>query len=323
MAKLNTLKESSTHRIIVYGAPKTGKSELVGKLAEFYDLIWVDLENGHSVLHKLPETWKQRIEIVNIRDTKSYPIAAETCLKMVKGPVSICEVHSKVGCMICTREEVKVCKDAPKEEHGDIHASFFIDLDIPEMGPEKIVVFDSLTQLSNSIISHITKKQPDDYKLNYDDWGNLAKLLDVFLSEIQQAGYNVIVISHEQEIEGENKKKSLTPVGGTRNYSRNVAKFFDHVVYCERKNKKHVFASSTTYATNILTGSRSDVKIEDGGDDASLLAIFKPELYAQRIAASSGAPSVTATKTGSSVSKSPVKASTAAILAKLKNQKKK
>ena len=70
------------------------------------------------------------------------------------------------------------------------------------------------------------------------------------------------------------------PVGGTRNFSRNVAKYFDHVIYAERKNKKHVFSSSTTCATTILAGSRTGVVMETEAE-ASLLQIFKPELYAK------------------------------------------
>ena len=142
----------------------------------------------------------------------------------------------------------------------------------------RLIVFDSLTQLSNSAVAFITKSQPDDYKLNYDDWGNLGKLLDIFLSHIQQAKYNVVVISHETEAETEGKKKTLVPVGGTRNFSRNIAKYFDHVIYAERKNKKHVFASSSCYATTILTGSRTDAVME-AGEKPSLLTIFKPELF--------------------------------------------
>jgi len=278
MAKLNTKKSSQTHRVLVYGAPKTGKTQLAGDLAEHYDLLWIDLENGHETLFKLPESWQKRIELINLPDTRSYPIAIETCLKMVKGPVSICEQHGKVGCMLCVKKEKEVCKEQPKEEHGDIHDSFFTDIDLPHLDHNSVVVFDSLTQLTNSAIASIIKNEPDDYKLTYNDWGNLGKLLDIFLSHIQQAGYNVIVISHETEAETEGKKKTLVPVGGTRNFSRNVAKYFDHVIYAERKNKKHMFASSTQYATNILTGSRTDVCMEEG-DKPSLLAIFKPELF--------------------------------------------
>lgn len=262
MAKLNTKSASKTHRIIIYGAPKTGKSLIAGKLAEYYNLLWVDMENGHETLFQLPESWQERVELIDIPDTRSFPIAIETCLKMVKGAVDICEEHGKVSCMICRKEKAPV-----------------ISVDLPHLDHNSVVVFDSLTQLSNSAIAFITKGKPDDYKLDYDDWGNLGKLLDIFLSHLQQAKYNVVVISHEAEAETEGKKKTLVPVGGTRNFSRNIAKYFDHVIYAERRNRKHVFASSTQYSNTILTGSRTDTTIEDG-DTPSLLCIFKPELYA-------------------------------------------
>ena len=272
MAKLSTLQHSQTHRVLIFGGPKTGKSQLAGELSEFYNLIWIDMENGHEVLFKLPTEWQERIELIALPDTRSYPIAIETVLKMVKGKVAICEEHGKVGCMVCKRALL----EAEKREEN--MPNLFIDVDLPSLSHEDVVVFDSLTQLSNSAIAFITKSEPDDYKLDYNDWGNLGKLLDIFLSHIQQAGYNVIVISHEIEAETEGKKKTLVPVGGTRNFSRNIAKYFDHVVYAERKNKKHVFASSTGYATNILTGSRTDA-IMEGSDKPTLLTIFKPELY--------------------------------------------
>ena len=104
MAKLNTKKHSQTHRCIIYGGPKVGKTELAGKLAEFYKLIWVDMENGHETLLKFPEAWQANIELIDLPDTRSYPIAIETVLKMVKGKVSICEEHGKVGCSICKRK---------------------------------------------------------------------------------------------------------------------------------------------------------------------------------------------------------------------------
>lgn len=289
MAKLNTKKSSAIHRCIIFGPPKTGKSLLAGKLAEYYNLIWFDLENGHETLFQLPESWQERIELIDIPDTRSFPVAIETCLKAVKGPVDICEEHGKAACMICKRQE------APT-----------VHVDLPALNDlETVVVFDSLTQLTSSAIAHITKSQPDDYKLDYDDWGNLGKLLEIFLSHIQQSGYHVIVISHEAEVTTEGKKAKLVPVGGTRNFSRNVPKFFDHVIYAEVKNKKHTFASSTTYATTILTGSRTDVAIENSGEP-SLLQIFKPELYptSGNTATTPGTPSTSTKQTGANAAKS-------------------
>lgn len=296
MAKLNTKSASKTHRIIIYGAPKTGKSLIAGKLAEYYNLIWVDMENGHETLFQLPEEWQERIELIDIPDTRSFPIAIETCLKMVKGEVSICEAHGKVSCMICRKEFTEADKVNEGNNGDEIYNNFFTDVDLPHLDSNTVVVFDSLTQLSNSAIAFITKGKPDDYKLDYDDWGNLGKLLDIFLSHLQQAGYNVIVISHETEAETEGKKKTLVPVGGTRNFSRNIAKYFDHVIYAERRNRKHVFASSTQYSNTILTGSRTDTTIEDG-DTPSLLCIFKPELYTTNNVSESK-PNTTKTKGG-------------------------
>ena len=260
MAKLNTLQASKTQRVMLFGAPKVGKSQLAGELAEKFNLVWVDMESGHDTLFKLDPEWQERIEVIDLPDTRSYPIAIETVLKMVKGKVSVCEEHGKCSCLICKRKEAPV-----------------VDIDLNSLGSDTVVVFDSATQLSNSAISNITKNQPDDYKLNYDDWGNLGKLLDIFFSHIQQAKYNVVVISHEIEAETEGKKKTLVPVAGTRNFSRNVAKYFDHVVYAERKNKKHMFSCSTTYSTTILAGSRTDADMEGkDGSKPSLLSIFSP-----------------------------------------------
>jgi hypothetical protein len=54
----------------------------------------------------------------------------------------------------------------------------------------------------------------------------------------------------------------LVPVAGTTSFSRNTAKYFDHVVFCEVKNRKHNFASSTCYSNNVMSGSRTDVLLE-------------------------------------------------------------
>ena len=71
----------------------------------------------------------------------------------------------------------------------------------------------------------------------------------------------------------EDGKQRLVPTAGTRNFSRNTAKYFDEVIYCEVKNRKHIAASATTYSGNILTGSRSGVILENEASP-SLLQIF-------------------------------------------------
>ena len=259
MPRLDQTTQSAIKRFMIYGAPKSGKTLLAGGLAARYTLWWFDLENGHDTLYQLPQEWQKNINLIKIPDTRDFPIAAETCLKVVRArnAISICEQHGKVACQICKRDEAPITIFDP---------STFTDKDI--------VVFDSSTQLSNSIIAHITKNKGDDYKLERDDWGNLGKLLDIFFSQIQNSPYHVVVTSHEINAKLEEKgKESLVPVAGTRNFSRNVGRYFDEVIYCQRKNKKHVFASSTSYNSNILTGSRHNVALENS-DSPTLLQIF-------------------------------------------------
>ena len=288
MKKLSETKKATTARVMVFGGPKAGKTQLAGELAEHgYKLIWIDMENGYETLFKLSPEAQDRITLVHLPDTRDYPIAIETCLKLVKGPVKICDLHGKVDCMLCKREETAALAALDSEDkEGDkerIHSDWFTDLDLRSLTPDTIVVFDSGTQLANSTIAHVTKNEDDTYKPTYDDWGNMGKLLDVFYSRLQNAPYNVVVISHELEVETTTSKTKkvykLVPVGGTRNFSRNVAKYFGHVVYMEQRGQKHEAHSKSTYMGSILTGSRTDVAVESM-DKPSLLPIFRGEVAA-------------------------------------------
>lgn len=279
MAKLIDKKVSKTHRVLVYGEPKSGKTELAARLSEKYKILFIDLENGYETLLKMPVSWQQNVEIVSIPDTKVFPIAIETVLKIVTGqPVEVCDEHGKVGCAICKKDSLpttRVC--------------------LNELTDDWIVIVDSLTQLSNSAMNHLTKGQVDTYKPEWTDYRNQGQLLDKFLSQVQQAKYNIVCVTHVVETELEDGRKKLVPVCGTTAFSRNTAKYFDHVVYCEVKNKKHNFASSTTYANNVLTGSRTDISLESV-DNPSLLAIFSENNVANK-AVSPGEKSLNTLKT--------------------------
>ena len=244
--KLSDKYIETTQRAIVFGSPKSGKTELAGNLSKEFNLLWFDLENGYSTLLKLPLEQQQKIEIIAIPDTKVFPIAIETMLKVVTGiAVEICEAHGKVSCQLCKKDSlptVRVC--------------------LNELTEDWIVVVDSLTQLANSAMNHLTKSQDDLYKPEWGDYRNQGQLMDKFLSQVQQSKFNIVCITHETETEMEDGKKKLVPVAGTVSFSRNTAKYFDHVVYCEVKNRKHAFASSTTYSGSVLTGSRTDIGLE-------------------------------------------------------------
>ena len=256
--KLTDKVASSTHRVIVYGAPKTGKTELVAKLAAHYKLIWFDLENGYATLLKLPVEMQRNVEVISIPDDKDFPIAIETLLKVIRGgECRICEQHGKVSCPICTKDSLPVST-----------------INLSTIGTDTVVVIDSLTQLTNSIIAQVGKGKAIDFKFGYDEWAHVKNLVEAFLSKVQQVKYNIVCISHEEEVEMEDGRKKIVPVCGSSKSSRNTAKYFDHVIYCDVKNKKHGAASSTTFANNILTGSRTDAVLETEVNP-SLFTIFQ------------------------------------------------
>jgi hypothetical protein len=255
--KLSDKAVSNTRRILVYGAPKSGKTELVSQLSKHFNLLWFDLENGYTTLLKLPPEQQARIELISVPDSRVYPIAVETMLKVIRGDkVQICEKHGKINCMLCKADPAQ---PAPT-----------VTVALSELGPDTIVVIDSLTQFSNSCVANITKTQPDDYKMDYEDWGNLKVLVDKFLSQVQAAKFSIVCITHEEEVTMEDGKHKLVPVCGSSKSSRNTAKYFDDVVYCEMKNKKHCFGSGTGYSLNAITGSRAGVSLENSA---------VPELY--------------------------------------------
>lgn len=286
MAKLDTLKGKPVPaKTIVFGPPKTGKTELVGKLAEHFNLVWLDLENGYETLLKMPLDWQQRVDVISVPDTRSYPIAVETVLKLLKfRPVTICSNHGKVDCPICKRDGAEVTA-----------------VDLGNLPEDTIVVFDSLTQLANSVMARHTKDQPDDYKFEWDDYRVQGTIMDMILSSIQQAPFPVVCISHETETKQEDGSVRIVPVAGTTVFSRNTAKYFGHVVYCQVRNKKHAFTSSTTASNNITTGSRTDA---DVSVSESLLSIYKPDAVRQVPAAKETKPTSAAASGSSTTSNS-------------------
>lgn len=263
--KLTKLAQSPIQHVLVYGPPKTGKTQLVTELTKEFNILYFGLENGHAPFYKLPLAQQERVEIVNIPDTRDYPMAIETMLKVMKGgPCKICDRHGKVNCPVCAAESISNAAEVS-----------FTEVDIKALGPDTIVVIDSLTQITDSGLAQVTKGKDEDYKMQQDDWGNLGKLMAILLSRIQQAPCHLICISHETEAELEDGKNKIVPTMGSRNFSRNSAKAFDHVVYCQVSNMKHEFKSMTTKTVNIVVGSRTDV---DTQKDGSLMPIFKGQV---------------------------------------------
>lgn len=271
--KLSQLLQASNlsrpnHSILLYGPPKTGKTQLVGtaaKIKEFNRIIWVDLENGsETLLHMgLTESELDKIDLIRIPDTRETPRGCETVLKMfsAKEDIKICHSHGKVNCVEAE------CKSSDS----------FTVFNLRKLTHKDLLVIDSGSQLGDSSLSMACIGKPVEFKPGWDEYGLSNKWLGDILSVIQQATFtNFVVITHEmiteEEVNGV-KRDKIFPLMGTKAFCAKVSKYFGTVVYAEIKMGKHAAGSSTTYKANHVTGSRVNVKIE-GSKDLSMRAIF-------------------------------------------------
>lgn len=264
--KLKDLKQRQASHVIIFGDSKVGKSTIVSKLASKFKLLWFSCDNGHEVLFKLPPEAQENIEIIVLPDTKEFPVAITTVLKVVSGqPIKICEAHGQTTCSNCLRDK-----------------GTFTEVHLGRLGLDTVVVFDHLSGIGDSAMNFITKKMADDYKPEWEDFRVQGALLTKVLLNIQQAPYNVVCIAHSTETEMEDKSKKLVPRVGTVPFSKNVGSYFDHIIYSEMVNKVHKFGSMTTYKTSVITGSRKDIAIESD-KEPSLIPFFNGEILKQEV----------------------------------------
>ena len=95
-------------KAIIFGPPKSGKTALVGKLAEAgFKLHWCDLENGIKTLLNpamLKPEFRKNINVINIPDHRYSPVAITTIGEIMKGrKTRICYDHGRHGCAICSK----------------------------------------------------------------------------------------------------------------------------------------------------------------------------------------------------------------------------
>lgn len=265
---LDEYSKSSKTKVLVYGPPKSGKTALVGKLAEKYKLHWFDLENGIKTLLNpamLKPEFRKNVNVINVPDHRVNPVAISTLIDVFRGGHKrICYDHGKVNCPLCAKR--------PEAKWSEI--------DLSKLGDGDIVVIDSLSQLSASALNKITLAQinkpgGEEYKPSWDDYAAQGALIAQVLTLFQVLDMNIVCISHETDSESVTGKDKVVPVAGTRNASRLSAKYFDEVVYCTVFNKKHKAYNSSTYDPTVVTGGRYGVTLDNQKDDElSLLPLF-------------------------------------------------
>lgn len=269
--KLSALKDAvskvkTNHSILIYGPPKTGKTELVGtaaKIPAIQKILWIDLENGAETLLHMGLTTEEldKITLLRIPDTRENPRGIETVLKLfsAKTPINICNTHGRVNC--------------PEPECRND----FESLSLKQFTGNDLIVLDSGSQLGDSALAMACAGKPIEFKPGWDEYGLSNKWLGDILSIMQAAAFtNFVMITHELIIEEEVngvKKDKILPLCGTKAFCSKVAKYFGSVIYTEIKLGKHAAGSSSTYKPNHITGSRVNAKIE-ASKELSMSAIL-------------------------------------------------
>jgi hypothetical protein len=263
---LNDYDEHKRVKAIVFGPPKVGKTALLAALAEAgFTLWWFDMENGIKTLLN-PQIMKvearKNVRVFNIPDHRGYPIAIDVLREIFKGgKKKFCCLHGKNMCPVCA-------KDIGNRWSDEIDLSQFTDRDI--------LVVDSWTQVANSAANKVTLKEwnkDPDYKMTFDDYRLQGMYQDEILTKMQVANIHIAVLTHETDVEKSESKEKLVPNGGTRNFSKTIAKYFDECIYLQVQNKKHSVYSSTTFSNTVLTGGRSGIKLEEGSS-VSIVDVF-------------------------------------------------
>lgn len=259
---------SSPQKVLIYGATKSGKTQLAGTLSKKFRLHWFDFENGYKTLLKLPMEQKKNILLTRMQDSHTDHAAIDLAIDValhfeskVSLPLKYCASHGK-----------KVCKECSANENA-VWRTF----DKTKLTTDDIIVFDSATQLSTSAMHMAMKKFKrnsfEGVKADYDTFMFQGNVLDRVFNAIQGCNSHIVVISHENGIEDTEGKEQLFPVAGTRNFSRSFGRYFDHVVRLYKKNGEHATGSKTTSFRAALAGSRLDIDITN-----DLLPLFDPEV---------------------------------------------
>ena len=248
MTQLSTLTtENAPQRILIYGPPKSGKSVAAGMLSQYFNVLYIDLENAMSALkNNIPEEFQAKINYIKLNDSQDNPVAIKLLPDIMKGKsVTICSRHSKAACMDCRKAGLQ-----PET------------ISTGNIGIETVVVLDSFTQLTDSVIGLVGADLDLDDKFQYDHWGEVGRRLSNLMSTIQVAPYHIVAISHEQIVTMPNKVEKLVPTLGTRNTSKSVGRYFDHLVRMDVRNRDFKSYSAQGSQTNALVGSRSNLDMD-------------------------------------------------------------
>lgn len=277
--------------MLIYGHPRSKKTGLAATIAlrpEIKKVWWFDLENGIQTLSWLVRTGKMAPEIaekiitIRVADNPKQQLAYETVAKAlsVRGLQRFCEAHGReiANCIAGGSEDC--CKD------GDP----FVEYDLGKIGEDEVIVFDGGTNLGDSVINYVMRKEDMGSKPSLEQYGHIRRILAPLFQYIRAARQNIIMTAHAVPLEmvkgsdtdifnpikdgAVNTVQKLFPSVGSAPFSVTVGGYFQNIVYTDIALRKHVAHSDVMAIPNVLTGSRNGWKIEAEKGETDLGILF-------------------------------------------------
>lgn len=245
-------------RILLYGAPKTGKTLMAGQVSSKYKVHFLAIEPNAAptLINNLTEAQKENVEIFQLPDSQENPVAIKSLPDIFKAnkPFKYCLLHGKTVCVDCMK-----------------NGGQFDTINLKGLGKDDVVVVDSASQITDSVMGYVAADKEPGYKFSFNDWGEVGRLLCNFMSIAQASPFTLIVIAHEAIVTMPDGTERLVPALGSRNTSKSFARYFTDVIYCEFDNsgrfKRHSSQNSKNFSR--VEGTGKDTKVYKGKAIAS------------------------------------------------------
>ena len=142
MASFNYSYTTQSQTIVIYGAPKTGKTESILALCRAgFKVHYIDVDHNVLVFRNLEPEFHENLNVFNMNESSPGAIGAALYGMQTSGKLSLCNAHGIASCPTCNANA----------------ASSYDVLDITKLTSKDVIVIDSYSQVFKSVKWFLTE----------------------------------------------------------------------------------------------------------------------------------------------------------------------